>query len=347
MDAGLQDLIATVQRNCDISDAQFAGEYTMCTYLLKMREFYRWSQRIPYGAKMDSARIGAWVQEREAAWESVSSLEYSPLSWNGLRIDAFDSDSTNDLLVPRGFVYSAGYGRFAKPVFFIGELIRTEALQGYTVFVAGREHARELVAPPAVALGDKIFIRRDSLRRMLWEKIEEWGWRKRENAMARAIGYYGFDADLQKALDDMTENEMETVILHEIGEVVAGELIGDEWSEMLLNVSRTTAEVAARAVRDLIADCLSALPAMLNGENRASIHFYFANMGPLQRKIFPSLHGAYQRWIEQDDDRPLKRTVRDGGRHWLSVAGHILDTYGRYGEQSAPRIEALVSNSRF
>ncbi|HSP01523.1 MAG TPA: hypothetical protein VLN90_08695, partial [Thioalkalivibrio sp.] len=40
--AQLSDLRQSVQRNCDIADARHAGNDTLCTYLLKMREFYRW-----------------------------------------------------------------------------------------------------------------------------------------------------------------------------------------------------------------------------------------------------------------------------------------------------------------
>ena len=40
----LQSLRRSVQRNCDISDAEFAQSYSLCTYLLKMRELYRWER---------------------------------------------------------------------------------------------------------------------------------------------------------------------------------------------------------------------------------------------------------------------------------------------------------------
>ena len=42
-------LAETVQRNCDISDARHAGEYGLCTFLLKMREYYRWENELPFG----------------------------------------------------------------------------------------------------------------------------------------------------------------------------------------------------------------------------------------------------------------------------------------------------------
>ena len=40
----VQALSAVVQRNCDISDARHARDFTMCVYLLRMREYYRWAK---------------------------------------------------------------------------------------------------------------------------------------------------------------------------------------------------------------------------------------------------------------------------------------------------------------
>lgn len=340
-------LVSAVQRNCDVSDAQFAGDYTLCVYLLKMREFYRWSKGLPLGDGISSGEVGLWVDQREAYWEGLLDQDYSPVAIDGVHHLPLESEAINAQLLPQGYVYGGGLGRFSKPYFFLAELLSQEALQGYTVLIAGREYARELAAPPAMAQGTNIYIRRESLRRMLWEKVEDWRWRKRENAMARAIGCYGFDNDLEQALECMTQNELETVILHEIGEVVAGELLGNTWNEMLLTVSRTSAEMLARAVRDLLADCLSALPALLDEENQASLHFYFANLSPLRKDLFPALEDAYRTWLSNSNIRHLKTVVRDGKTHWLAVAGQIVDAYDRYRDQSATAIEKLVNNSRF
>ena len=302
MGPDLLNLTATVQHNCDVSDAQFAGDYTMCTYLLKMREFYRWEQGIDLGLRMDNRIVGEWVERREQRWARIHDAggDYRNLDWEGRQYAPFAADQLNQSLTRSGYVYGGGYGRFGKPHFFIAELSRAEALEGYQIWVTGREFARELVAPPAMAQGRTIYVRRESLRRMLWERIEEWGWRKRENALARAIGCYSFDADRDGALEAMTENETETAILHEIGELVAGEL-----------------------------------------------HFHFANMSPLRREIFPALNQAYARWLDDGDARPLKRAVRDGKRHWLSVTDQIMETYRQYKDQSAQRIESLVTQSHF
>ena len=47
----MQELVETVQHNCDIVDARHGDEYGMCTYLLKMRELYRWQQRLPFDGR--------------------------------------------------------------------------------------------------------------------------------------------------------------------------------------------------------------------------------------------------------------------------------------------------------
>ena len=55
-----------------------------------------------------------------------------------------------------------------KPVFFFAELERRETHEGYSLIVAGREYARDLAAPPAMTREHTIYIRRESLRRMLF-----------------------------------------------------------------------------------------------------------------------------------------------------------------------------------
>ncbi len=58
-------LTQQIQHNCHISDAQYAGNYTLCIYLLKMREFYRWQKQRPFTQKLDNHDIGDWLTQRE------------------------------------------------------------------------------------------------------------------------------------------------------------------------------------------------------------------------------------------------------------------------------------------
>ncbi|MCW8910927.1 MAG: hypothetical protein OQK76_09965, partial [Gammaproteobacteria bacterium] len=77
----LQD---TVQTNCHISDAQYAGNYTLCIYLLKMREFYRWESQQAFGISIPRDEVGQWLTEREQLWDRVEDNDYAPLTINNL-----------------------------------------------------------------------------------------------------------------------------------------------------------------------------------------------------------------------------------------------------------------------
>jgi hypothetical protein len=185
----------------------------MCTFLLKMREYYRWENELPFARELPRDELGDWLSAREARWSEIEAEDFAPLPLASGALDPLAADRANRELLPQGLVYSAGYGRFAKPVFFLGKLERVEERAGLTVLVSSCEYARELAAPPAMLQGRTIFVRRESVRRYLWEKIEEWQWRRQSPAMARALADYDFIADTEGALARMTDNEMESMIL--------------------------------------------------------------------------------------------------------------------------------------
>ena len=251
--------------------------------------------------------------------------DFAPLALARGELDPFDADAANRELLPEGYVYGAGYGRLQKPVFFLGRLLRLEARAGFTILVSSCEYARELAAPPAMLQGHTIFVREESARRYLWEKVEEWQWRKQDNAMARALANYPFTSDADAALQRMTDNEIETMILHEVGEAMAGELLGDRWPELVVSVARTPSEPIARAVRDLLADCLSTLPALLERANLPALHFYFATFDAPRRQLFPQALQAYEHFLRSGELDRLWQTVRDGKERWLKTARGLLE----------------------
>ncbi len=320
----LARLTRAVQRNCDISDARHAGDYGLCTFLLKMREYYRWEQALPLASVLSRAELGEWLDAREQAWDGIEAETFAPLPLVDGALDPFDAEAANRELLPQDCVYGAGYGRFQKPLFFLGRLLRVEQRGALTVLVSSREYARELAAPPALLQGRTVFVRMESVRRYLWEKIEEWQLRRQDNAMARALAGYGFEADAEAALQRMADNEAETMILHEVGEAMAGELLGDAWQDVAMASGRTRSEPALRAVRDLLADCLSTLPALLEQANLPALHFHFATFDVPRRTMFPQALEAYQALLRDGDLGPLRLVVREGAERWLATGRELL-----------------------
>ncbi|PKM45260.1 MAG: hypothetical protein CVV05_07805 [Gammaproteobacteria bacterium HGW-Gammaproteobacteria-1] len=342
MRSDLHTLTAQVQHNCHISDARHARNYSLCIYLLKMREYFRWERGYGYSERLPEKELGDWLMEREHLWGEIEEQDYHPIELDATHYPPFESESINDCLLPSGLAYSGGYGGLSKPHFFLAELHQVEERHGRRILVTGKEYARDLTAPPAMTLNGEVYVRRESLRRMLWEKIEEWRWHRHDNAMARAIAFYPVDSALESALDSMTETETEAVILHELGEVEAGLLFGPAWERMLNALWHTRAELAARAVRDHLADTLVTLPTLLREQRVASLHFYFANLSGMRQALFPSLQAAYRHWQEHGSLVQLEEYVDRGQEHWHEVGERLLRAYGENDNGAAERLDGLL-----
>ncbi|HLD13706.1 MAG TPA: hypothetical protein VJB18_03220 [Burkholderiales bacterium] len=338
-------LVNTVQKNCHISDAQHAGELTLCTYLLKMREFYRWENDIPLTRQLAKNDVGQWLQEREQMWERLEANRFDPIPLERGSSDPFDTDDINRELVPQGYVYSGGYGRFCKPHFFLGNLVTKEMRNGFIVYLSSCEYARDLEAPPAMLQGRTIFVRQESVRRYLWEKVEESRWTRHNEAMKRALACYPFAGDAELALDQMLRNETESIVLHELGEGLAGEALGMDWERMLTGLSRSKAEIMARAVRDHLADSLTTLPALVETRNDASLHFYFGTFGGMRKHLFPEALAAYRRWCADGNLDPLRNLAHQGQSRWHDTAEQMLVLFRRDEQQAAVEITRLLDKN--
>ena len=331
-----------VRANCHIADAKHATDYTLCVYLLKMREYYRWERDIAFNAALPHKEISHWLTQRESRWESLQDKEFQRIPVLDKQHDPFDAEAINRELNDLGYVYSSGYGQNLKPMFFLGALESRNTHEGFTLVISGREFARDLASPPAMSQGNTIFVRRESLRRMLWEKIEEWQWNKPVNAMQSALDCYNFDTSVDQSLNAMTDNELRSAILHEIGEVKAGELLGSGWEAMLTKLPHSKAEIMVRAVRDHLADALSTLPGILTDRNTASLHFYMANMTNIRKQLAPRLVAAYEMWALGGDTQELEQLADESAAHWQQLAEQLLKLYREQGNDCHPALISLI-----
>jgi hypothetical protein len=346
MQQHLQPLLTTVQRNCHIADARHAGNYTLCVYLLKMREYFRWEKGYGFDDRLSQADVGDWLKERECFWEAIEGEAFAELSVDGQSYDPFDGESLNAALNPYGLVYSGGLGKHSAPHFFLGKLGCRETQSGLTVFVAENEYARDLTAPPAMALDGAIFVRRESLRRMIWEKIEEWRWNRLDNAMGRTLASFDLDGDIETALVAMTDTLLDAVLLHEKGEVLAGKMLGPQWEQMLADLPHSKTEIMIRAVRDHLADALSTLPGLVANAEDAALHFYFANQANMQKHLFPSLTRAYESWVSQGRRSAIEALIPSSENHWSTLAGQVLEVYRAHPDDFAGRLQSLIEENK-
>lgn len=336
----LGQLIGAVQRNCDLADALHAREKSLCTYLLGMREYFRWSEQLPLGAAPDKARLSRWIAQRERVWDELreqADIAFDPLPIEEA-LDPFDESGANRRLAPHGLVYGAGIGLFGAPLFFLAKRHSDEMRDGAQVIVADHELARGVIAAPASSRDGTILVRLDGLRRWLWTRAEAAQRNSHERTFSAALEEYGGADDPADAVERMARGEVETLVLHELGELRAGRLLGSTWEDMLAAIGDRRAELTLRAIRDLLADCLVTLPQLLARDARASLLFWFATFDGLRRELAPQLAGAYCAEANRIDTLALERAVASATENWCATALELCATWRAGG--SAATIEA-------
>jgi hypothetical protein len=340
------ELVEKVQFNCDLSDARYAGRYTLCVYLLKMREYYRWRHGIPFNQTLPMSDVGEWVHQTEGLWDEIESREFEALPVSGQRFDVFDDAAINARLAAEQLVFSSGLGRFGKPVFFLGQRLEYRRGEGFSIYICGEEYARELAAPPAMIRGENIFIRRQSLERMLWEQIEEWRWQRKPGPMEKVYAHYDFDHDPRVAMTSLLDDQVDLLLLHEQGEFMAGNLLGAQWEEMLVAVSGTTAEDFARAVRDCLADSLVVLPSLIGRDRPELLHCYFAGLSALRKELLEHLLDAYRACSCGTALCRLEPVVEQARQHFTEMARLMLRKQ-REGSPIAESATGAIQEYRF
>ncbi len=341
-----QAFVQAVQHNCDVADARHAGELTLCIYLLQMREMYRWQQRQPLGAALVHAEVGAWLDRREALWDRLAEADYEPLPLQGERLDPFDADAVNLRLAPHGLRYGAGRLAGGRPLFFVGELRQTLDREGLPVHVTGDELARGVAAPPAAFDGRAVLLRHDALLRWLWQQHELWASRGPAHAFGAALALVGGPTPAQ-AIESLAAVQLEALLLHELGERRAGEQLGPEWPALRLATgSDRRIEPRLRALRDLLADCLVTLPALLERADAVAIHLWFSNLDGPRQAMFPAAAAAYPAWREGDGGAALRAAVQAGRACWQRAAEDALALQRRRGDAGHGELAAQLAALR-
>ncbi len=335
--------------NSHIADARHGTDFGLCTYLMKMREYYRWEHGLAYTDRLDKDEVGDWLSEREDLWEDLESADYRPLVLRGRQYDPFeDVQRINLELREHHLMYSGGLVQSGRAQFFLAELSDYQAGEdGFELWVGHRELARGLYVPPAMTCGRSIYLRRESLKQFLWEKYESWLWSCPDNAMGRALACYPFETDVDLALEQMTATEMPVVRAHEVGEYRVGRRLGAAWEELLLAVLGTPAELMLRAVRDHLADCMETLPLLLQeGRPAASLHTFMGNLGNMRKAVFPSLQTAYEAWLA-GDATVMGELLPGAERHWSTVAEQALALHREGTPELAARLAGLVEGAHY
>ena len=66
-------------RNCAISDARHVGLFSVCGLALRLRDLYKWENRLEPWVEEESSKLLNWIGQKEDAWDGLLDREFAPL----------------------------------------------------------------------------------------------------------------------------------------------------------------------------------------------------------------------------------------------------------------------------
>jgi len=329
MDSGF---LADIKFNCDVSDAQFWGYYSVCGLLMRYRDLYRSEIGMKPWADIPREKIGAWIEAKESKWPELEKKGFRNLTVDGTSHDPFDVAAINAKLSREGLVYGAGYGMYLKPTFFLAELRSLREVSGLTVYTSGRELVRDLFTAPGMLRENTVFLRLEPLTILLLYKHSELNVRQ-ATLLEDAFAEYGFpkrqiiDITFEQRLEQMADRYSEILLAHEIGEAV--EAI-PEWKEILaLSSGNRHLEHYLRAVKDLIADTSNYGPyrKIIETRDRGAFGLSIALSEGLRRVLYPEIREAYVVFSREGNWSVVESARQEGYKKFRSLRDDIMKQY--------------------
>lgn len=332
-----KSLISDVQYNCDISDARYARDATMCVYLLRMREFYRWRHDISLGIRLSLEDVGDWLTDTEQHWDQIEHEAYRSITVGDDKVDPFDCDRVGALLEAQNIplVYTAGVGRRGKPHFVLAQSVGRYTERGTRIDVCGRELARDIVAQPAMSRQQSIWVRDDSVRRLLWELFEDWSFHSKDGPMARIAADYDLqhDDDLNNRLGALALDVREVIVAHEGGEVQARQHLPESWGSMIEKSLGASNEIFARAARDHLADSLVTWPLIVDRAQPRLLDFWLCGLNGAREAMFKTSPFSNVLSATSDADRLkiLQNSADASAAYWSTLANRFAEQFAADG----------------
>jgi hypothetical protein len=325
-----------VQNNCDISDASSGGVFSLCGFLLRLRDYYKWQHGLQPWEEPEPANLLEWIEAREEMWLGMGKKTLQPLIIGREAFQPFDLDPINELLRPQGLVYGAGYVVGMKPSFFLAELKESQWLGSLRIDTVERELARDLFVTPAMRQGDAILARRSAMLYFLWDQILEMR-PSAKMALVFALQQYGLEAEtlrrtpkeLGPRLYPVAASELAAWIHHEIGEAHEDAFSGMLWHEIVSTYANSPVEVLARVLKDLLADTHpeGLLNHIIGNGLKSSLGFYVAFLGSFTRMVFPEIREAFGRFTGCCDWSIIEQAREQGRSRVLNIARSLIEIH--------------------
>jgi hypothetical protein len=324
-----------VKYNCNISDAQYWGYYSICGMLMRLRELYRHEHSFTLWQSIPKEEISPWIAERENLWEELGNTSFKDIEILGRCFNPFNSDEINSILKDQGYVYSSGYGMFHKPMFFLAHLKSENTRGDYNIFYAEQEICHDLSTSAAMLQGQDIYIRLEPLTILLWHKSEEAACGTKK-ILRQAFDHYGINPenfsyeDRYQKLKNLSSDVAEILVSHELGEARETQK-NPQWLDIIENVSDRFTEFYLRAIKDLLADTSENGPLqyIYTQKDRGLLLFYLAFIDGIRKQLFPEILDAFNAFSSNEDWTVIEGARRQGYEKMTSFKDKIIEAWNK------------------
>lgn len=326
----IEAIVDQILTNCDITDSHHAGLFSICGLALRLRDLYKWEKESDPWIEKDSSEMLQWIEDKEKKWDTLAEKQFTDITISGNTYDPFDTIGINSVLEPHGLLYGGGYARSLKPTFFLATIETKRQLDGHTVYILGRELARDLLTLPALSQDNCILIRQEPAKLFLWDNIF-YIKKSGRPALRFALENFGIKESnylaLQRNLDRIAKTELETYIYHELGELKDSIFDRFIWREIVASFPHTPIELLVRAIKDLLADTneFGTLSYIVRERKSASLAFYVAFLDGLIKELFPEIIQAFREFIPSKNWQTITQAVTCGH----NTAKHHAETISR------------------
>lgn len=326
-----------VMENCHRSDARFAGSFSLCGLLLRLRDLCKWEKGLAPWIEIEPSSVLQWIEEREELWERIVGREMSNLNWRGAEYDPFDSDSINLALAETGLHYSAGYAAFLKPSFCLGRVLKRKHLGEFSVVYIGDQLARDLYSSPAQTREREIVARLRPLAAYLWDSIMHSGENK-QKALELALSVHGISRMEIKSgaetwvakFNKLLAAEIEAFVRHEYAEASDQVFPRAIWRKIISEYPHTRVELMARTIKDVLADTSDAgrLKYIIDQQSLSSLAVFTALIDGLPVHLFPEIEPAFERFQHENDWDIIEQARLTCNTRVASMAGSMINLAG-------------------
>ncbi|MBW1814288.1 MAG: hypothetical protein JRJ39_11645, partial [Deltaproteobacteria bacterium] len=79
----LNDITEQILYNCDITDAKYAGFYSICNLALRLRDLFKWENKLDPWIEKNPAEVLEWIGNKEKRWEELADKDYININIQG------------------------------------------------------------------------------------------------------------------------------------------------------------------------------------------------------------------------------------------------------------------------